>query len=433
MIDASVPASTPDADVAARLLSDTDFLPDPGFTASAGDTCRRAAYPASHLSGWTSLYTGSLEDKVREATPLADVGWANLFAYMHRRFGPPNEGGDTHKDFSAGWFLTTPDPDVFVLVRPTPTYVWRMLSPYIACDSEPVDQFGPTDPRIHRIAAAYRATLLDLLRPVHVRDVPIDARGEVGADEGVFDIADGIPGLEDMDDDAQGHAVEAYDVDPHPACGIPIPAAMVDGDGWGDLCSLASRLGDGDIAKGRDAANAILAAAVLGRRADAPREARVLARARMAVLRRADMGVRIPLDDAGRAEADDLAPRLQALVREGGGHPLLSEENVAASGAIMADVGMHDGIAKGISDARFQVASDTLQERIVASLGDAASRTLLPTPDTDAAAFSALLRAGGHDATADIVDGALSTGEGTSHMRAAMHVVSYWLRNAGER
>ena len=428
MADADIATPEPDAAIAARLLSDTDFLPDAAFIASLGDTDGKAAYPASHLSGWTELYTGSLEDKVREATPLADVEWTTLFAYMHRRFGPPNEGGDTHKDFSAGWFLTTPDPDVFVLVRPTPTYVWRMLSPHLACDAEPRDKYGPTDPRVHRIAAAYRATLLDMLRPVYVNDVPIDARGEVGADRDAFDIADGIPGLDDMDDDAQHDALEVYDVDPHPTCGMPIPAAMVDGDGWGDLCALASRLGDGDLGKGRDLANAILAEAVLARRADAPREARVLARARMSVLRRPDMAGRIPLDDAGMAEADDLSRQLRTSVGEGGGHPILSEANVAASGAIMADVGMRDGIAKGISDARFGIARDALYQRVMDSLGDAGTPSLVPSPDNDAASFSALLRGQSHAATADIVDEALSTEEGASHMRVAMHWISYHLR-----
>jgi hypothetical protein len=44
-------------------------------------------------------------------------GGAKAFAYLWRRFGPPWHGSDNYKDLVA-YYLTTPDPDVFLWLHP---------------------------------------------------------------------------------------------------------------------------------------------------------------------------------------------------------------------------------------------------------------------------------------------------------------------------
>lgn len=175
-----------------------------------------------------------LGDAVLQSTPLAEVDWANLFAYMHRRFGPPTLGSDDYKDASAAWLLRSPDPQVFVRVLPSPSGAWNSflvgVPPALAPSSEGLDTRHLT-----RVARAYRAVLMDLLRPVCVRDIEINALGRVEDDRLC------------RHDEKRDEPV--YMVDYHESCGRGIPLGVV-GEGWPDLLSALDILGDGDIPRG---------------------------------------------------------------------------------------------------------------------------------------------------------------------------------------
>ena len=45
--------------------------------------------------------------------------YAALFVYMVRRFGYPATGSDDYKEIAC-WFLTTPDPNIALIVSPRP-------------------------------------------------------------------------------------------------------------------------------------------------------------------------------------------------------------------------------------------------------------------------------------------------------------------------
>ncbi len=425
---------------AAAFLRRVDFMPDPAFEARATDFAGGVAYPAEYYLGWNQLYSGALDDRVLGTTPLRDVGYATLFAYMHRRFGPPGQPGDPYKDLSASWLLTTPDPDAHVLVRPSVSGAWHCFVPFLVSGERP-SNLGVTDPRVHRIAAAYRATLLDLLRPVGVRDSSIDARGIVGEHEPCIDgpppVEDDVGDAEGVDADAESEDEdegfeddeEALHVEHHPSSGTSIPPEMVTGDGWGDLVGLVGHLGGGDIAAGRALAIGILADAVLGRFADLPREARILARARLSVLRRGDMSVRVPLDDDGARDADAFAGRIQYIVYKGGGDdPLLSDGNVEASSRVMAAVGIGDELRKGIDRARFEFEWVALSNGIMEAVGDGFDSELLPTPRNDIAAFARLLHDRGHGTAATLAAESLSTEHGRDVLRMALYAIDSHLR-----
>lgn len=101
-------------------------LPDPIFVS------RTVEQWGGTLVECRDLWDGySLDDAVLGGTPLKKCQWATLFAYMHRRFGPPHIGGDDYKDLSASWMLTTPDCEVFVRVNPSLSGPGFSFSPYL--------------------------------------------------------------------------------------------------------------------------------------------------------------------------------------------------------------------------------------------------------------------------------------------------------------
>lgn len=183
-----------------------------------------------------------LVDPILEDTPLASAEWAILFAYMHRRFGLPNAGRDNYKDLSAAWLLTSPDPDLFLLVGPSLSGAWFCFTPYLRTDKGGFLR-GLDIPKERRaeLGAAYRVVLLDLLRPVCIRDAHINALGELDDDD---------PLLE-FDEDADRYL---FEVDQHSSCGWASPPGLFGGEEWGKFCELVSDLGRGDIAAGRTAA-----------------------------------------------------------------------------------------------------------------------------------------------------------------------------------
>lgn len=182
----------------------------------------------------------ALDDLVVNDTPLKNVQWPYLFAYMHRRFGPPHIGGDDYKDLSASWVLTTPNPDVFIRILPRLSGVCS-FDPYIFMGSNYVRSHEPLPSiRLKEIATAYRATLIDLLRPVCVRDSKINALGNVDDDSPLME----------WDEESEE---SLYEVDYYHGAGYPMPLGLFGGDDWANLCGLIEYFGKGNYNEGRKA------------------------------------------------------------------------------------------------------------------------------------------------------------------------------------
>ncbi|MDS0805192.1 hypothetical protein [Burkholderia cenocepacia] len=217
-------------------------LPDPNFVSTTVDQWGGTLVECRDL--WDGY---SLDDAVLDSTPLKKCRWPTLFAYMHRRFGPPHIGGDDYKDLSASWMLTTPDCEVFVRVNPSLSGPGFSFSPYLVMPRDATKRAHraselnlPAD-RVVAVRKAYRTTLLDLLRPVCVRDHHINALGQLG--DSALDQA-----LVECDDDDESNA---YELRFHPSCGYAMPLGLFGGNEWPILCSLIRHLGDGDLEAGR--------------------------------------------------------------------------------------------------------------------------------------------------------------------------------------
>lgn len=201
-------------------------------------SCRRA------IRDKTPDPTGSFGDPVLDQTPLKDSEWSTLFAYMHRRFGLPHIGGDNYKDLSAGWMLHSPDPAVFLDVSPSLngasfSFVPRLLQ----SETRHTGDLDLSARRIAEIRKAYKVVLLDLLRPVCVRDSYINALGVLG--DNPLDEA-----LLAYDERNDRHV---YAVEYHHTAGYAMPLGLFGGDDWPTVCALVKNLGDGDMAAGRKA------------------------------------------------------------------------------------------------------------------------------------------------------------------------------------
>lgn len=196
-----------------------------------------------------SLFQGEdFQDTVLASTPMDDADWSTLFAYMYRRFGPPHIGGDDYKDLAAGWIITSPDPGLCVLVSPSLSGADFSLRPYFTNGEAKVDpRVVETIPgtRVEELKSAYKATLVDLLRPVCVRDSWINALGEVDEDS---------PLLES--DEEEGDRL--YTSERHSSSGNGIPLGLLGGKDWDALVGMLFALGEGDMASGKQAALALL-------------------------------------------------------------------------------------------------------------------------------------------------------------------------------
>lgn len=95
--------------------------------------------------------------------------------------------------------------------------------------------------RVTAIQAAYKATLLDLLRPVCVRDRYINALGEMG-NSALDDVLLGS---------GAGDGANAYELRFHSSSGYSMPLGLFGGSDWPTFCSLLGQLGNGDHAAGR--------------------------------------------------------------------------------------------------------------------------------------------------------------------------------------
>mgnify|MGYP007041524796 FL=1 len=197
------PAQPLDSEIAAMLrgrwTADAGILPilPPRKRAREINREFRAAIAAPDCRLTSALGgTMHLDRIVREVLPKA--GYGPLLAYLNRRFGPPPRGSDPHKSLCGAWLLTTPHPELFIMVEPSvsgPEYAFyyaltrdadRRLRRAEEAWSDEIHCWKPAGDGARRyleIAGPFhraaRHALLDLLRPVRVRDLWIDAQGRV--------------------------------------------------------------------------------------------------------------------------------------------------------------------------------------------------------------------------------------------------------------
>ena len=223
-------------------------FPDGSFTAKA------VAFPKEgrlvSLRQCAGL-RGALGDEVLDGTPLVDVQFGNLFAYMYRRFGHPTMSGDDYKDLAGGWLIDSPDPGVFMTVRASLSGGWDAFVPYVLVADG--DEAGVRDPdkipeaRVGELKAAYRAMLLDLLRPVGVRDQQFNAMGYVADDDPLLAGGDDE---DEGDEDEDSEAGPGFMAERHPSAGWSMPVGVFGNPQWGRLFAVASCFGDGDLVAG---------------------------------------------------------------------------------------------------------------------------------------------------------------------------------------
>lgn len=225
-------------------------LPDRNFTATVQAT---SPGPLAFCGGLFDEEFGN-PNRDLESTPLAECNWLTLFAYMHRRFGPPNVRADEATEASGNvngcWLLTTPDPQLFLLVSPSISTASDNFKPYLAIlqDSEYPKTHDDlrkyvqaSDTAIHQLRDAYVTSVKDLLRPVSIGDYDINALGELDEDR-------------ELD-----HALTEYDpaklgyvfiVEPSPASLTFLPTGILGTTSWPTFHQMVHDLGNGDCGAG---------------------------------------------------------------------------------------------------------------------------------------------------------------------------------------
>lgn len=224
----------------------TLLLPDRNFIAKP-----QATSPGTllHCSSLFVTDPFGAPNPVLAGTPLANCEWSTLYAYMHRRFGPPNGNSETETDASPSWVLTTPDTSLFLVVCPSVAGAAYSFKP---CLVLPADQAPPATAqalrdvvdaqgRIEAIKDAYQTSLLDLLRPVAF---------------GPFDIT----AIGNLDEDSLlGNALEEFDVtnkkyvfivDPSEASRVAVPNGVLGSASWPSFHKIIFELGAGDCGAG---------------------------------------------------------------------------------------------------------------------------------------------------------------------------------------
>jgi hypothetical protein len=170
---------------------------------------------------------------------------------MCRRFGFPFLSGDDYKDLSGAWMLSTPSESVIVYVNPSVSSPCFSFTPMWLANEDAeqkpwrdIEELNLSAGQAKEAKDAFEALLLDLLRPVCVRDSYINALGEVDDDSTLLRC------------NADGERI--YEAKRHSSSGCSIPYGLMSGKSWGPLCGLIDRAGDGDIVKGGEAAVATL-------------------------------------------------------------------------------------------------------------------------------------------------------------------------------
>ncbi len=178
-------------------------------------------------------------DQHLDASPMREVSYDTLFTYLHRRFGPPSLEGDDIKDLAGSWLLSTPDPELFVIVSPSLIRPRYSFSPYMACPrgKHELERGSLPPERVETLSRAYRTVLADLLRPVRVNGDQFNALGIVEDDDP----------LNGYDDDTEDYL---YTAPSHASSGCCVPLGVFGTEAWNGILNLAFALGRREIGKG---------------------------------------------------------------------------------------------------------------------------------------------------------------------------------------
>ncbi len=186
---------------------------------------------------------GNIAQKV-----LPNIKGGQLFAYLFRRFGYPSWAWDSDKELTH-YCLTTPLEDVFLTVCPamggdySGGYDCTELMFGYCIERSIEEEYHTlyrqrkldeweTSPRYTACVKALKAALRDLLRPVYVRDVPINCYGRV------------------MDESFKGFPAE---VEPYHAAGYSFPRTLFrDTDRYEQFWDALRTLGNGSADTGID-------------------------------------------------------------------------------------------------------------------------------------------------------------------------------------
>lgn len=153
-----------------------------------------------HEGPWTAAMSGFFDPGKRASAILPGLRGEQLFAYLFRRFGYPNQGWDDHKEL-VRYLLTTPMDNVFLEVRPYLGCNYRhnvhrmfgyCISQYL--EQQYLEELYYRSPRLsqqereasalhQQYINAFEATIRDLQRQVFIRDIPINCYGYIASDE----------------------------------------------------------------------------------------------------------------------------------------------------------------------------------------------------------------------------------------------------------
>ena len=134
-------------------------------------------YPNEQYAGGMLFTMFRLAD-VAFGKDVADESGVSLFAYMWRRFGPPWFGSDEDKEL-AEWVISTRLDGLFLVVSPKGgalRHSFAVLYGMAQFDRFPADGRSDNEAVLECRAELVR-TMRDLLNPVFVRDVLINALG----------------------------------------------------------------------------------------------------------------------------------------------------------------------------------------------------------------------------------------------------------------
>lgn len=136
-------------------------------------------YPNEQYAGGMLFTMFRLAD-VAFGKDVADESGVSLFAYMWRRFGPPWFGSDEDKEL-AEWVISTRLDGLFLVVSPKGgalRHSFAVLYGMAQIGRFPADGYSDNAAVLECRAELVR-TMRDLLNPVFVRDVPINALGRM--------------------------------------------------------------------------------------------------------------------------------------------------------------------------------------------------------------------------------------------------------------
>jgi hypothetical protein len=106
---------------------------------------------------------------------VEQMAYGPVTAYLLRRFGPSEWGGDGYKEIAC-WYLTTPNPDVVLAVYPVASAMRHGFG--YAVNTDRYNNRRDSAQKAE-VIEALQAAQKDLLAPVAVRDVLINALGIV--------------------------------------------------------------------------------------------------------------------------------------------------------------------------------------------------------------------------------------------------------------